>query len=63
MRIIKHVAMTYRLLRTHHGIFDYHQEDLLHTGTEYGKTFVGNAWSAANQGSLDGVHSLPFNHH
>ena len=43
--------------------FDYHQEDLLHTGTEYGKSFVGNTWSAANQGSLDGVHSLPFNHH
>lgn len=43
--------------------FDYHQEDKLHTDTDYGKRFNANRWSAANQGSADGITSLPFNQH
>ena len=43
--------------------FDYHQEDKKYEDTLYGKTFNANQWSAANQGSLDGVASLPFNQH
>ena len=43
--------------------FDYHQENKKYSGTEYGKQFNANRWSAANQGSLEGVPSLPYNQH
>ena len=43
--------------------FDYHQESKKYSGTEYGKQFNANRWSAANQGSLEGVPSLPYNQH